>query len=121
MSDKTYPTDSELLLRHIPYTFRHKGIKDKDLSAPPGAPAEGDRYIVGAGATGAWSGHDNELAEWHAVGSADAAWIFLAPWIGFRTFVEDETTDYEWNGTAWVKVMTSQLTYVAEYGCYVVT
>ena len=28
-------------------------VKDRDLAAPPGAPAEGDRYIVAAAATGA--------------------------------------------------------------------
>ena len=99
---KTYPEDT-LVFRHIPYFLRRFSVIDKDLSTPPPDPAEGDRYIVGAGATGAWAGKDNQLAEWHAVGSASAVWIFLEPWAGFRTYVEDEATDYVWNGTAWVK------------------
>ena len=86
MANKTDPKDKELLLRYIPYIFRRWSAKDKDLTAPPANPAEGDRYIIGAGATGAWAGKDNQLAEWHAVGSASATWIFLEPWIGFRTY-----------------------------------
>ena len=31
------------------------------LSAPPGSPAEGDAYIVGVTATGAWNGWDNQI------------------------------------------------------------
>ena len=43
----------------------HLMVLDKDLSAPPGSPTAGDRYIVGAGPTGAWSGqagNDRRLA-----------------------------------------------------------
>ena len=120
MSDKTYPKD-RLLLPHIPYYFRRFSVKDKDLSSPPGGEAEGDRYIVKSPGADAWVDHSNELAEYHKVGAADITWVFLEPFIGFKCYVEDETTDYEWNGTSWAKVMTSQLTYVAEYGCYVVS
>lgn len=45
-------------------------------TAPPGSPAEGDRYIVGASATGAWASHDGELAEY-----LDAAWTFSTAYI----------------------------------------
>lgn len=37
-------------------------VIDRDLAAPPGAPGEGDRYIVAAGATGDWSGQDDAVA-----------------------------------------------------------
>lgn len=52
------------------------------LSAPPGAPDVGDRYIVGGAATGAWAGHEDEIAL-----RAAANWTFLEPrngWIGFN-------------------------------------
>ena len=42
-------------------------VIDADLSAPPGSPSEGDRYIVGPSATGDWSGHDGEIADRHPV------------------------------------------------------
>ena len=32
-------------------------VLDRDLTAPPGSPADGARYIVGTSPTGAWSGH----------------------------------------------------------------
>lgn len=35
---------------------------DKDLTSPPASPADGDAYIVAASATGAWSGHDDDIA-----------------------------------------------------------
>lgn len=41
-------------------------------SGSPG-PQNGDRYYVAAGATGAWSGHDGELAEWDEDGGG---WAF---------------------------------------------
>ena len=43
-------------------------------STPPVSPTEGDRYIVGASATGDWTGYDDYIAEY-----ASGAWVFLAP------------------------------------------
>jgi len=31
-------------------------VLDRHLTTPPASPADGDRYIVASGATGAWSG-----------------------------------------------------------------
>ncbi len=44
-------------------------------NAPPATPNDGDRYIVGTSATGAWAGHENELAMWIDNGSY---WEFRA-------------------------------------------
>lgn len=73
-------------------------VKDKDLSVPPGSPATDDRYIVAAGGSGDWTGHDDEIAEWDG-----SAWQFTVPDLGTTTYVEDETEYYSWNGTAWVQ------------------
>lgn len=73
-------------------------VKDKDLTAPPGAPSLGDRYIVASVASGAWTGHETEIAEW-----AGSIWQFFVPTLGLTTYVEDETEYYSWNGTAWVQ------------------
>ena len=72
-------------------------VKDRDLAAPPGAPAEGDRYIVAAAATGAWSGHDGEVAAWQ-----DAAWMFYAPAEGWIAWVADEDALLAFDGADWV-------------------
>lgn len=68
------------------------GVIDKDLTAPPGSPAEGDIHIVGASATGAWAGKANDLAIYQ-----DGAWVFVTPLNGFIAFVADENTLYVFN------------------------
>jgi hypothetical protein len=60
-------------------------VIDRDLTAPPGAPDEGHAYLVAAGATGAWSGHDDQISEWDG-----SAWQFVEPWLGFLIYVADE-------------------------------
>lgn len=72
-------------------------VFDRDLTAPPGSPTTGDRYIVAAGATGAWATHDNKIAEWDG-----AAWVFTTPNEGYSVRVEDENLQLVHNGTAWV-------------------
>ncbi|MFB3882862.1 MAG: DUF2793 domain-containing protein [Armatimonadota bacterium] len=71
-------------------------VLDKDLSAPPGSPAEGDRYIVGASPTGAWAGHATHIA-WYD----GAAWQFDSPEEGWFVYLADENKFYLFNGTAW--------------------
>ena len=63
------------------------GVIDRDLSTPPGSPANGDSYIVGASPTGAWSSKANQIAVWNTV---NAAWAFYVPKEGWRCFVKDE-------------------------------
>lgn len=48
-------------------------------TVPPGSPAEGDRYIVGTSATGAWTTHDGKLAEY-----LDSAWTFSDAYIALN-------------------------------------
>lgn len=43
-------------------------------TAPPSSPADGDRYYVPTGATGAWAGHAGQVAEWD---EAEGEWIFI--------------------------------------------
>lgn len=63
----------------------HLSVKDRDLTAPPGGPAAGDSYIVGAAATGAWATHDGKVAVW-----SGSAWVFGTPRIGWVAYLEDE-------------------------------
>jgi len=76
-----------------------ESVLDKDLTSPPGTPNPGDRYIVGTGATGSWTGHDDDIAEWK-----NSAWVFTETNEGMTTWVEDEDLIYTWNGAAWVKM-----------------
>lgn len=77
-------------------------VADRDLSAPPGAPAEGARYIVAAGPTGAWAGHAGDVAAY-----LDGAWEFLAPARGWIAFVADEALLVHWTGAAWAGVVAA--------------
>lgn len=74
-------------------------VLDKDLSAPPGGPTLGDRYIVGAGASGDWAGQDDDIATWDGT-----AWVFLTPIEGATTYVDDEAVWYRFEGGSWTLV-----------------
>ncbi|KAB2914601.1 MAG: DUF2793 domain-containing protein [Hyphomicrobiaceae bacterium] len=71
-------------------------VMDKDLSAPPASPADGARYIVAAGATGAWSGHSGRVAAYQ-----DGAWMFYVPREGWLAWAADEDELYAYTGSAW--------------------
>jgi len=76
----------------------HLAVIDRHLATPPaGAPANGDRYIVGASPTGAWAGHDGEVAAYQ-----DGAWMFYAPELGWLAWIADEAKLVVWNGSAWI-------------------
>lgn len=74
-------------------------VEDKDLSTPPGSPADGVCYIVGASPTGAWAGWAGRVARYSSVA---AAWESYVPKNGWRGFVRDESLYYRFNGTSWV-------------------
>lgn len=78
-------------------------VKDRDLTAPPGSPSDGDTYIVGTGATGAWAGHDRQVAYY-----ASSAWTFHAPAEGWLAYVQDENTFLVYTGSPdyWVNLAT---------------
>ncbi len=57
-------------------------VKDRDLTTPPASPANGDRYIVPAAATGVWAGKTNQLA----VRIADT-WEYHTPKIGWLCYL----------------------------------
>ena len=76
-------------------------VLDRDLTAPPGSPADGARYIVGASPTGAWSGHAGSVAAYQ-----DGAWMFYAPVEGWIAWIGDEDAAVVWDGSAWSALTT---------------
>ena len=72
-------------------------VLDRHLTVPPASPADGARYIVASGATGAWAGWDLNVA-YHV----DGAWMRLVPRPGWQAWVIDEASFLAWNGSAWV-------------------
>lgn len=75
-------------------------VKDRDLSAPPGSPAEGEVWIVASAATGDWAGQENSLAQYIGGG-----WFFMSPAPGFRAYVEDEALSVIFHGSGWSAVL----------------
>lgn len=71
-------------------------VIDRDLATPPASPADGDRYVVAAAPTGAWTGQQDNVAAWQ-----DGAWTFLSPRPGWMAWVADEAALVYWSGTAW--------------------
>lgn len=67
------------------------------LSTAPPTPAEGDRFLVGAGATGAFAGHVDHIAALQ-----DGAWLFFAPVQGWIVWNAAEDVALVFDGVAWV-------------------
>ncbi len=72
-------------------------VLDKDVATPPASPAEGDRYIVAPGASGAWAGATHSVAAWQ-----DGAWALYVPLAGWLAWLADEARLYAFDGTQWV-------------------
>ncbi|MGV7031958.1 DUF2793 domain-containing protein [Methylobacterium symbioticum] len=70
---------------------------DKDLTNPPAAPAEGDRYLVAAAEPGgAWAALSGQIALFQ-----DGAWTGIAPRPGWLAYLVDEADLYTFTGTGW--------------------
>lgn len=72
---------------------------DRDDTAPPGSPADGDCYLVAATATGAWAGHDGEIAFYMST-----AWEFITPAEGMAAYILDEDVAVTFDGAAWNEI-----------------
>lgn len=65
-------------------------------ASPPSSPVAGDRYLVIATATGAWTGKEKQIAQYDG-----AAWQYTVPNEGFTLRVEAENIIYTYDGTSW--------------------
>jgi hypothetical protein len=64
--------------------------------APPGSPAEGERHLVAAGATGTFAGQEGRIAVFDV-----GAWRFLSPRAGWLAFVAAESAILVFDGGSW--------------------
>ncbi|NBS66857.1 MAG: DUF2793 domain-containing protein [Betaproteobacteria bacterium] len=71
-------------------------VKSRAVAVPPGTPANGDRYIVGASPSGAWAGKAAQVAV-----RIEGAWTFFVPKIGWTCFIEDESVLSAYKATGW--------------------
>lgn len=88
-----------------------ESVIDKDLTAPPGSPSTGDRYLIGldtgaSAATGDWATHDGEIAEYNGV-----SWVFVTPTTGSFIACDDEVNSiYLFGSTTWTEKAFEQTT-----------
>jgi hypothetical protein len=78
-------------------------VLDRNRTAPPANPADGDRHIVASGATGLWAGWDLNVAFW-----VDGVWMRLVPRPGWLAWIADEAAFAVWDGSAWEPVGVPQ-------------
>jgi hypothetical protein len=79
-------------------------VISKTLAAPPVSPANGDRYIVGASPTGAWTGWANRIVVWTTDDPSflSGRWENYTPNAGWLAYNIADSTVYTFSGTAWV-------------------
>ncbi len=63
---------------------------------PPSSPGEGEAHSVGAGATGAWTGQDGQVAVY-----ANGGWVFLSPQTGWQGW--SGGTRVQFDGVDWIE------------------
>ena len=67
------------------------------LDPTPLSPSTGDRYLINGVGAGAWSGQNNDIAEWDG-----AAWVFTTPTTGMFVASDAEPTLlYCFGGASW--------------------
>lgn len=88
-------------------------VLDRDRTAPPASPADGDRHLVASGATGLWAGWDLNVAFW-----ADGAWIRLVPRIGWLVWVAADQTFLLWQGSGWFPIGIAQQVSDSMFGLF---
>lgn len=98
-----YGPDLRAFLRMIDALVQCSVIS-RTLATPPGSPADGDRYIVAASPTGAWSGKANSIASWTLQDPANPTgiWEFYAPIEGVTVWSLADVALYTYHAAAWM-------------------
>lgn len=86
-------------------------IQSAALTAPPGSPGDGQCWIVASGGTGAWAGHDLNIAAWQ-----DGAWAFYPPTRGMIAYDDAVSGLLVWSGSAWTALGASALPMLTALG-----
>lgn len=77
-------------------------VESRAVTTPPVSPVLGDAYIVAAGATGAWAGHESEIAAFQA-----GAWLFYDPAPGWVVYAKAEQAMLVFDAGAWTALASN--------------
>jgi hypothetical protein len=86
-------------------------VRDTARITPPASPAEAERHVVAAGATGPWAGHDRAIATWQ-----DGAWAYLVPKPGWCIWSVADDGMMVFDGAAWRDLRNLALDNAAHLG-----
>src|SRR5690606_31439878 len=78
-------------------------MESRTILAPPAGPEPDAAWLVPAGATGAWAGHEGEIAL-----PEGAGWEFLPPFAGLKLFVRDENVFTYFDGGSWADLAAAE-------------
>lgn len=71
-------------------------VESRSLTTPPLSPMAGESYLVPPGATGAWTGHFDEVASFQS-----GAWLFLDPAPGWQVYCKADQSQLVFDDGAW--------------------
>ncbi|RXR30350.1 DUF2793 domain-containing protein [Sphingobium fluviale] len=74
----------------------HAQVESITVATPPGGAVVGQCWVVATGATGAWTGHDGQLACLTSGG-----WRFIVPRKGLEVLCASDGQSYIHDGTVW--------------------
>jgi len=77
-------------------TLVNATVEEPPLTGPPASVSQGQSFIVGSGATGAWIGRENCIATWSSGG-----WRFAAPTDGMAVYVRSKGVTAAFHEGAW--------------------
>lgn len=79
------------------------GVSVEDiLNTPPGAPTNGQAYLVDTSPTGAWVGQNGKIAY-----RRSGAWEYESPYEGATVYDKDSNAVYRYDGSAWATTTTT--------------
>lgn len=84
-------------------------VISRTLAAPPASPANGNCYIIPAGATGVWAGKTHQLAAF-----MEGDWVYYSPRRGWLADVAADDTLIKFDGSNWV-TFAGPLPYIDVY------
>lgn len=71
-------------------------VLNQDQTSPPVSPAEGDRHIIAAGASGDWAGRDGQIGAYQ-----DGAWAYYTAQEGWLAWDESTLGLFVFSGGVW--------------------
>lgn len=74
----------------------HAAVEEEPLPTPPQNPQIGESWIVAIGASGDWSGKEDDVATW-----TEGGWRFITPRAGMMAWDRARGLWLHWNGTGW--------------------